>query len=334
MKAALLEGKGLESLSIKEVLAPEPGPHDVLLRVALAAVNPVDYFVIQGTRAVARLPHVPGAEFTGIIERVGEHVEDFKPGQRVAVYNRLYDGTCNICLRGMEMLCPSGGIMGVVSWGGFSELVLLPSKNVLPLPDNVSDEMAASLPVAALTPYHALVRAGTAAGETVCVVGASGNTGMFAVQLAKLMGAKVIALSRKAWLRELGADAVVPPEGATDEVSRLTDGRMADVVVDPLGARTFDASLQLLGLTGRFVTFGVLTGADVRVSLASLYNRHLSLLGVTGGTKKELAELIAMASEGKLRVKVWRIYPLEQIRAAVEALFDGNRNGRVLVKVG
>jgi 2-desacetyl-2-hydroxyethyl bacteriochlorophyllide A dehydrogenase len=334
MKAALLERQGAEGLVIREILTPEPGPHEVLLRVTLAAINPVDHFVVQGTRPVPRLPHVPGAEFTGVVEKVGEHVDGIRPGERAAVYNRIHDGTCAMCVKGMEMLCPNGGIMGVVSWGGFSEFVVLPSRNVLKLPDGVSEEMAASLPVAALTAYHALMEAKVGPGTTVVVVGASGNTGMFAVQLAKLMGATVLAASRRDWPRELGADLVFRLEEAAEKVSAFTGGRMADVVIDPLGARTFESSLQLLGLRGKFVTFGVLTGAEVRVSLSSLYNRHISLLGVTGGTKAELVELIRMAAEGKLAVKVWRVYPLEQVRAAIEALFDVNRNGRILLKVG
>ncbi|MDT7894629.1 MAG: alcohol dehydrogenase catalytic domain-containing protein [Desulfurococcales archaeon] len=331
MKALVFDRNGLENLRLANVETPKPGPHDVLVRVRAASVNPVDYFTVVGIRNVKPIPHIPGVEFAGIVEAVGDHVVDLKPGDRVAIYSRVFDGSCEMCLSGQEMLCRSGGIIGIVTNGGYAEYAVVPARNAFKIGDKIEWELAASLSVGALTAYHALRLAGVSPGELVVVVGASGNTGIFAVQLAKMIGARVVAISRKQWLRELGADEVVDMDRAREAVERISGGSMADVVVDPLGSETMSKSIGLLGVNGRIVTFGALTGDELRISVRELYSKQIRVIGSTGGTRREMLDLVKMANEGRLRIKIWRRYSLEQGVDALSNLFSKERDGKIMI---
>lgn len=331
MKALVFERNGLENLRISDVERPSPGHHEVLVRVVSASVNPIDYNTVVMIRNVKPLPHIPGAEFAGVVEEVGDHVKSVKRGDRVVVYNRVFDGTCDMCISGYEMLCRNGGIMGVVSNGGFAEYVLVPENNVFKIGSEVDWDLAASLPVGALTSYHAIRQASVSPGDLVVVVGASGNTGIFAVQLAKMMGAKVVAVTRKQWLKDFGADEVTELQKASEVVERISDGKMADVVVDPLGSGTMELSMKLLGLNGRFVTFGALTGDEVRVPIRTLYSKQFRIIGSTGGTRKEFLDVIKLAN--KFKLKIWRKYSLDNGVEALMNLFSKDRDGKIMIAI-
>ncbi len=331
MKALVFEKNGLENLRVMDVEKPSLDPHSILIRVKAASVNPVDYATVVSIRNVTPIPHIPGAEFAGEVEAVGDHVKDVEPGDTVTVYSRLFDNTCDMCLAGQEMLCRRGGLIGVTSNGGFAEYAVVPSRNVFKISSDIKWELAASLSVGALTAYHALRLASVVPGDIVVVVGASGNTGMFAVQLAKIMGARVVAVTRKQWLREFGADEVVDLDNAYKVVERISDGLMADVVIDPQGAQTMSRSIELLGNNGRIVTFGALTGDELKVSIRGIYSKQLRIIGSTGGTRREMLDLVRMAGERKLRVKVWRTYDLDHGVNALSNLFSGERDGKILI---
>ncbi|MGB9734215.1 MAG: alcohol dehydrogenase catalytic domain-containing protein [Conexivisphaera sp.] len=335
MRAAIFGTPGIENLEVRDVEVPRPGPHDVLVRVVRAGVNPVDRFTVTGLRQARPMPHVPGAEFAGIVEEVGEEVEGISRGDAVIDYPRVFCGRCDMCISGREMLCRTGGVLGVASNGGFSEFALIPEAAAFRVDASLGWDLLASLPVSALTAYHGLRASGLRAGETVVVVGASGNTGMFAVQLAHIMGARVIAVSRKprGWLMDMGADEVVEPASATEAVSRFTDGRMANVVVDSLGSETTPLSIGLLGPGGRLVSYGTLTGGTVPVDMRQVYSREISIIGSTGGTRAEFGELISIAGSRDLVVRVWRTYPLGEVRRALEDLSAHERDGRIMLDV-
>lgn len=154
-------------------------------------MNPIDYYTVTGMRDVDPMPHIPGVEFAGIVEEVGKEVTRVSPGDRVVVYPRIFDGTCDLCMAEHEHLCRNGGIIGVNSNGGFAERAVVRESNVFRLPDSVPWDLAASLPVAGLTAFHALMEARVLPGDVVVIVGASGNTDQFTLQLAKLIGARV-----------------------------------------------------------------------------------------------------------------------------------------------
>lgn len=322
---------GLDNLRLSDLPAPEIEEEEVLVKVVMAGVNPIDYFVVSGARKSSPIPHIPGVEFAGIVEETGSDVEGLEVGDKVVIYPRVFDGSCDLCAIGMEMLCRNGGILGVVSNGGFAEYAKVHFRNVFKVDSEVEWNLAASLPVSALTPYHALKHARVGIDDLVVVVGASGSTGQFAVQFANLMGAKVIAVSRKGWLKEFGAQSVVSLENAYGEVKEISGGKMADVVVDPLGAYTFNKSLKLLGRGGRLLTFGALTGNETQISIFSIYDTHLSILGSTGGTRKEMVKIIENCS--KLKVKVWKKFKLDDVKTAIGSLFSKERDGRVLLEI-
>ena len=282
------------------------------------------------------LPHIPGAESSGIVEQVGGHVNNnsnIKKGDRVVVHNKVFDGTCDMCLNGLDMICRNGGLIGAITNGGFAEYIAVPERNVFKIPDDMDWDLAASLPVTSLTPYHALNEASLKLNEYLLVFGASGNTGMIAVQLGKKMGAKVIAVSKDNWIKtDFGADYIINDyDKVVEHVKEITQGKMADVVLNSLGIGTWDSSFASVGINGRWVAFGGLTGADVKLNVQSLYSKQIKLIGSTGGTRKELQELIDMSNE--LKVKVWKKFKLEDVREALQALFAKERDGRILLNI-
>lgn len=328
MKAVVFEKRDLSDLKVQDVPEPKIGEDEVLIRVVKAGVNPVDYYTVSYL-PVKPIPHIPGREFMGIIEKVGKQVKNFVEGDKVAIYTRIFDGTCSMCIKGKEMLCKNGGRIGTDTNGGFAEYVSVKARNVFKI--DIDWDIAASLPVSALTSYHALLEANVKLGDTIAILGASGNTGMFAVQLAKMMGATVIAISRKNWLREFGADYVFSYDESYEKINEVTEGEMVDVVINSIGIKFWDQSLKLLKPGGKIITFGVLTGDLANLSLSSLYNKHISVIGTTGGTLKEFYELTKIAK--KLKVKVWKEFKLDETASAIRNLFSEERDGRIMIKI-
>ena len=148
------------------------------------------------------MPHIPGAEISGIISNVRSHIEGLKEGDKVIVHNKVFDGTCDMCLKGLDMICRNGELISVITNGGFADYIAVPQRNVFRILDDMSWDVAASLTVTILTAFHALREASLNINEFLLVFGASGNTGMVATQIGKKMCAKVIAVSRNKWVKE------------------------------------------------------------------------------------------------------------------------------------
>jgi D-arabinose 1-dehydrogenase-like Zn-dependent alcohol dehydrogenase len=333
MRAAVFEKQGLDNLNVKDVQQPTIADYDVLIKVRAAGVNPIDYLTVSNIPGIKPLPHIPGVEVTGIIEKVGNHVTTLKEGDKVVVYNVIFDGTCDMCLNGYEMLCRNAGILGVITNGGFADYISASEKNVFKIPDNVQWDVAASLATTTKTPYHALREASLKLNEFLVIFGASGNTGMMAVQFGKKMGAKVIAVSKDNWIKtDFGADYIISDyDKVVEQVKDITQGKMADVVLNSLGANTWENSFSCVGANGRLVTFGGLTGADVKLNVQSLYRKQIKLIGSNGSTRKEFREVIDMSKE--LKVRVWKRFKLEDAKEALQALFAKERDGRILLDI-
>ena len=325
MRAAFFEKPG--ELKVGDFPDPERGHGDVLVRVAMAGVNPIDRFTVAGAVQARPMPHVPGAEFVG--EVIDPGASGFKRGDRVVVYSRLFCGVCRHCLRGETQLCEAGGLIGVATHGGWAELAAVPARNLVRT--SAPLEEVVGLPVGGLTAYNMLRRAGVSPGERVAVVGATGNVGVFAVQLAKLLGAYVVAVTRRAdrfatELKRLGADEVLTPQ----EASRAGG---FDVVVDPVGAGTWELSFSMLARGGRYVTAGALTGGEVRLDLRRLYGAQLSVLGSTGGRRADLDVLVELAERGRIKTPISQRYRLEQAAEALKALDSPERLGKVIIEI-
>jgi NADPH:quinone reductase-like Zn-dependent oxidoreductase len=281
---------------------------------------------------VRPIPHIPGAEVSGIVDEIGSEVSGLKKGDRVVIHNKVFDGKCDMCLSGLDMICRNGGLISVITNGGFAEYIVVPQRNVFKIPDDMDWDLAASLPVTVLTPFHALNEAHMKINEFLLVFGATGNTGMIATQLGKRMGARVIAVSKEEWVRDFGADYIIHEyDRIVEQVREITSGKMADVVLNSLGVKTWDSSFESTGINGRLVSFGGLTGADVKLNIQSLYSRQIKLIGSTGGTRKELRDLID--NHDKLQLKKWKRFDLDNVQEALHALFSKERSGRIFLDI-
>ncbi|MFQ5853858.1 MAG: alcohol dehydrogenase catalytic domain-containing protein [Candidatus Binatia bacterium] len=325
---AFREAKGPDSLEPMDIPLAEIGPHEVLVKVGYCGVNPIDNAVVSGIYKASPIPHIPGVEVVGEVVKAGSQTT-FKEGERVINYPRIFCGTCDMCLSAREMLCRNGGIIGLVTQGCYADYSVLPEASVFRVPDSVSDELAVGLPVGALTAYHALKRARLTPGERVLIFGSSGNTGLFLVQLAKLFGAEVIAVTRKEWVKEYGADITI----SVDMLKEKPDLAGAiDVVVNSLGSKFWEHAIQLLNVAGRLVTFGVLTGEEAKINVGALYRREMEIIGSTGGSRMDFMQLIRLASTGALNTKVWKIFKLDDAPAAIKTLRSEERDGRLHIK--
>ncbi len=324
MRALFFNENGIDNLRYGELPTPQLEEGELLLKVAMAGVTQLDYATVTSMK-VNPLPHIPGSEFAGVVEEVrGE--ADVRPGDRVAVYTRTFDGKCRFCREGKEMLCTSGKRIGIDENGGYAEYVKVPSNLVVKA--DLDWDLMASLSISALAPYHALKEAGVKKGDVVVVFGASGNAGIFAAQLAEIMGAIVVAVTDH---EPKVSRHTVPYSQAEDYVRAITDGEMADVVVNPLGAKYWDLGLRLLRRSGKMVFFGTLTGSKVTLDLTAAYLSHISLIGTFRGSFQEFKELTELCKNCKSYT--WKRFPLEEGKEALLSLKSPERKGRVMIEL-
>ncbi len=342
----LLRFGGPEGLRFEEISSPEPGPHEVRVRVAFAGINPVDRSTIQGRFDFIRLPTTPGAEIVGRVEGVGPGVMEHTVGERVAVLPTLWCGTCRFCERDEPSSCLTNPyldrapqVLGVSRPGGWAEEVVVPDHNLVRLPPEVSLETAVTFPVGGVAAHHALRRARLRPQDTVLVMGASGTVGSFAVQIARQQGARAFAVvsqpSHVATLKELGAEEawVRTTPDLVQQVRGRTGGLGADVVVDPLGAASFATSLECLAPMGRLVTCGILTGNRGEVDLTRHYSRQLEYIGSTTGSRSDLETLVALASKGRIKPLVQDWVPFASLPEGLAKLNQSGRLGKVILRI-
>lgn len=330
---------GPEVVTFGELPDPEPGPGQVRVAVRASAVNHLDLWVRRGWPGLhLSFPHVLGSDMAGVVEAVGPGVSDPKAGDAVVVNPAISCGRCPRCLAGDENLCRQFAILGEHVSGGQAEKVVVPADRVMPKPARLSFEEAAAVPVTFVTAWRALVgRAKVRVGETVLVHAAGSGVGVAAVQIAKLLGARVIATAgsdaKLARARELGADEVVNYETGSfvEAVKKLTQRRGVDVVFEHVGKKTWEGSVLAAAIGGRIVTVGATTGYDPPTDLRHVFYRQLSILGSTMGTAADLAEVLRFLDEGKLRVVLDRTLPLGEARRAHELLADRAQFGKIVL---
>ena len=337
---------GPAGLRSAEVARPRPGADQVLVRVHRCGVNPVDRSQAVGRWDWLTLPHTPGSEISGVVEEVGELAGPLTPGQRVVVALRVFCGRCHYCLAGREEACNADPrsatapiMVGLPGEGGYADYVLAPAANVIPIPDGLDFDAACIATLDGVTAWHETERAQVGPGDRVLVTGASGGLGTLFVQIARLRGAVVYAVSGKAEaaeaLRGLGADEVIV-RGREDVARRareLTGGRGVDAILDSVGAGMFEANLAALAPLGRLAICGILTGPQVQFNLAPFYAQQQQIIGSTGGARRDLEALLDAMARGKVRPVIWRHYPLEQAAEAMRALEAPDRFGKIVLDV-
>jgi NADPH:quinone reductase-like Zn-dependent oxidoreductase len=340
MRAVVIRGHGgPEVVNVEELPDPTPGPGEVLLRVKAASVNHLDLWVRRGWPGLRlAFPHVLGSDVAGVVEAVGPGVTVTRVGDEVVVNPALGCGRCERCRSGEENLCLKFSILGEHVSGGQAERLVVRAENTLPKPANLSFEEAAAVPLTFMTAWHALLgRARLRLGETVLVHAAGSGVGVAAVQIAKLVGARVIATAgsdaKLERARALGADEVVNYETKdfVQEVRRLTGKRGVDVVFEHVGKKTWEGSIKSVTVGGRVVTVGATTGFDPLTDLRHVYFRQISILGSTMGSGAELLEVLRFVSEGKLSPVVDRVLPLAEVRRAHEALAQRAQFGKIVL---
>jgi NADPH:quinone reductase-like Zn-dependent oxidoreductase len=328
---------GPEVLTYEEVPDPQLRKNQVLVRVRACALNHLDVWVRKGLPGV-KLPHILGSDVAGEIVEVGEYVSEFKAGQRVLLAPMVFCGHCAKCVAGVQNQCREFAVLGNGVDGGNCELIAVPAANVIPIPDSLGFDEAASVPLVFLTAWAMLVgRAYIRPGQTVLVLGASSGVGIAAIQIAKLFRCRVITTagdeSKLAKGRELGADYGINhyQQKISEEVRKITNKEGADIVIEHVGAATWDESVKSLKRGGTLVTCGATTGRTVGIDLRHLFARQLSLLGSYMGTMGEMHEVLGHVFTGRLKPVVDRSFPLSEIRAAHEHLEKSQMFGKIVV---
>jgi NADPH:quinone reductase-like Zn-dependent oxidoreductase len=341
MKALAIRAHGgPEVVNLEELPDPRPAAGHVIVGVKAAALNHLDIWVRKGWPGLKlAFPHVLGSDVAGVVEALGEGVEGVKVGDAVVVNPSLGCGRCERCLSGHENLCRRFAILGEHVSGGQAERLAVPARNVMPKPARLSFEEAAAVPLTFMTAWHALVqRASLRPGETVLVHAAGSGVGVAAVQIAKLLGARVIATAgsdaKLGKAKGLGADEVVNYETQdfVQEVRRLTDKKGVEVVFEHVGKKTWEKSILAAAIGGRIVTVGATTGFDPLTDLRHVFFRQLSILGSTMGTAGDLLEVLRFVNEGKLRPVVDRVLPLADGRKAQDLLSERAQFGKIVLK--
>lgn len=310
-----------------EIAEREPGPLDVRVRVVASALNHMDVWLTQGMPK-PHTPHVPGCDVAGVVESVGDLVTTVTVGDEVIVNPAVACGQCRQCLGGDSALCPEFGILGEHSWGGHGELVVVPARNVSPKPAQRTWEECAAFGLVTLTAWRMLRRGRLRAGSTVLVVGVGGGVSSAALALSKFAGARVVATSRdEAKLEQataLGADEVVHSD---DE----RWGVEADIVIESVGAATWDKSMRSLVPGGRLVVCGGTSGPKVELTLPRLFFKQHEVIGSTMGSYGEWADVVDLVHKG-LPIVVDRTFSLAEYPAALERLSKGEQLGKIVLQ--
>ena len=329
---------GPEVLRFEDAPDPSPAASRAIVRVRACALNHLDLWERRGIDRVSiPLPHISGSDVAGEVVDAGGG--DIPAGARVLLYPGIRCGTCAACRAGRDNLCATYDVLGLISDGGYAELVSVPVENLVRIPDHVGFVEAAAFPLVFLTAWHMLVTlARVQAGEDVLVLAGGSGVGQAAIQIARLHGARVFATSGPSKLertRELGAEAVIDhyAEDFGRAVRTLTAGRGVDVVVEHVGEATWDRSIRALANGGRLVTCGATTGARARLDLRHLFARQLQLLGSYMGTRAELLAAVPYFFGGKLRPVLDEVLPLSDAANGHRRLEARQQFGKIVLSV-
>ena len=343
MKALTLDATGgTQHLRVQEL--PEPAIQadgEVLVGIKTMALNRLDLFVVEGLPGVRiSFPHVVGSDGAGVVHQIGAGVSGIRPGDRVMINPTLSCGSCPSCQAGEDSLCDNLGVLGEHRSGTGAELIVVPAKNLAPIPAGMSWAQAAAFSLATLTAWRMLTtRAQLQPGETVLIWGIGGGVALAALHIGRLLGARTIVTSgddaKLQAATRLGADHWLNHrrQNVAAEVRSLTAGRGADVIVDSVGEHSWKMSLKALRRGGRLVVCGATSGPMVALDLRRLFWHQWSLMGSTLGSHREYAQIVSLAGEGKLWPIIDTVVPLSNAISAYERMLRGEQMGKLVVEV-
>jgi alcohol dehydrogenase len=332
MKAAVYHAHGgTEQIRYEDLPDPVCGPKDALIRVRAAALNGFDPMMLARTTALRTpLPMVPAGDGAGEIVQLGEEVgpDRWSIGDRVTIYPMV----------------PGEGMTGETRIGTCSEYVRVPADNLVPMPDGLDFEAAASLPIAYATALRMMHQRGRVqAGERVLVLGATGGVGVACVQLAKAAGCEVVACGSAAWkldrLKEIGADHVIDTSAGSFRAAvwerygkpSTRGGGGVDVVVNYVGGDTWVEALKSLGPGGRMLTCGASAGYATDNDVRYIWSYELTIIGSNSWSKEDQAAVLQMAADGRIRPVIHAVRPLAETAAAMQAMIDRQVFGKLVL---
>jgi NADPH:quinone reductase-like Zn-dependent oxidoreductase len=309
---------GPEVLQVESIDIPEPGPKQVRIAIAAVAINHLDLWVRRGGPAFhLEYPHRLGSDIVGVVDKLGAGVDDIAIGQKAVVQPGWSCGRCSACFSGRDNLCRHYKILGENTQGGYAQYIVVPEGNVAPYPERLDFPQAAASILPFLTAWQMVVRkAAVGPGDVVLVHGAGSGVGVAAIQICKLLGAKVIttttSAAKVAPARALGADEVIDTSSADfAAVCRsLTGKRGVDAVIEHIGGDVFTASLRAVRNGGTIVTCGATAGATPAIDLRHVFFRQLQILGSTMGSKADLLAVLGHLAAGRLQPVVHAVLPL------------------------
>ena len=338
MRAWLLHATdGPESYELGETPAPEPGPNEVRVALRASALNHLDLWTSRGLPAPPSLPHVSGADGAGVIDAIGEGVDDVVIGDEVVIDPSTSCGTCAACARGDVPFCRAFRIIGEHRWGTHGEAVVVPVANARSKPTSLSWEQAAASGLVTSSALRMLRRARFEPGDDVLAVGIGGGTSTAAFLLAIALGAGRIWVTsredaKRAWAVGRGATGGWRTTEPFDErVREATKGRGVDVVVDNVGTITFERSLRSLAQGGRLVTNGSTTGRTAELHLPTVFWRQLEVIGSTMNDHQEFADAMQLVGSGTVEIPIDATYPFEDFPKALARLDAGEQLGKIVL---
>lgn len=351
MKAWRIEKHGgPEVVELRDLSTPEPGPMQVRIQVQAVSLNHMDIWVRSGVPGHRfSLPLTPGCDMTGVVDSFGVGAEQklsrlgIKKGSPVIINPGISCGICETCLRGFDPICAHYGLFGETQDGGCAEFVIVPVANLILRPPQVSAVEAACLPITFITAWSMLTRkAQVQAGETVLIQAGGSGVSAAAIQMAKLLGARVITTvgedEKIPKAKALGADVVInykktPFRMEVKQILSTLGKNGVEVALDHVGGETFQETLKCLSWGGRLVTCGSTANAKVEMDLRPIFFKNISILGSTLGSKADLIRIVELVAQGKLKPVVDSTYPFSKYREAVARLESRKFFGKVVVEI-
>ena len=333
------EHGGVDKLVHEDVPMPSITATDVLVQVKATSINHLDIWVRNGLPGVRYpLPMIPGVDAAGVVADKGESVRHVKIGDRVVVAQGISCGHCVHCLNGNDNLCKDYRLIGEHRDGADAEYIAVPGRNIIPLGEKLSFESAAASALVFLTAWQMLVdKAKVKPGEDVLVIGVSSGVGTAAVQISKLLGARVIATTsseeKALKAKQLGADDVINyrKQNVLEEVRRLTEKKGVEIVFDHVGKSVWEESIKCLTKGGRLVTCGATSGYDAVTDLRYVFYKQLQILGSSMGKKGDLITIMKLIERGKLKPVIDRVLPLSDVREAHRIVEEGKHFGKIVL---
>jgi Zn-dependent alcohol dehydrogenases len=338
MKAAFLTEIN-KPLIVKDTDIPKPGPYEVIIEQEYTGICYRDILTYEGYFPRVKLPIIPGHEIAGKIIELGENVQGFKVGDRVASLIYIPCGQCKNCKLGLENLCRNKLTYGEDVNGGYAKYVKVHVNSLVKIPRKASIENAVIAACLTGMLIHALkYRAKIRKDDWILVTGAGGGVGIHAIQIAKALETKVIAVTSSEWkvnkIKEVGADhIIVAKDGFVEEVKKITDNEGVDVVIESVGQPTFEQSFRSVKWGGKVIAIGNVKVQPVQVNLGLLILREVAILGSLSSRKREVREALRLASKGKIKPIIDSIINLEEVNEAYTKLKNKGAIGRIFIKL-